>query len=813
MSNLLLHQEIFVETIFSTLINNQYIITTGASGCGKSFSFQYVQKNITEYGFEQAIVLNGDFLDEDQDYAPFKKIFFLGEKVSTQYLKQGIIEVSKDTPLVGNSVGFLFNCLLNPIKNADNSFFNDEEQVYLNRLKKMSSHKKICVICDNVHWWDHRSLKFLIKLLASNNSFDNIKFIISITTNQESGSLLEKISSFAEKNIVEFPKFEYDEFKNHLQKNTKNKLNDSQIQLLYELADGHLKVYFEIISEINNNSFDFDAKFEDNKKYLTNLLNRRLQECGASGAQITEVLEYASIIGISFSSFELQQLTEYTKSRLKRVIEDAAKLKLTENGDKFGEYKFAHDIVREIFKTRVDENHLDYYCSMSLCLKEISPSQYYRRAKYMILAQNHQLAETLLCLEMISQLRTYGNISESVLNIAKELFQESSHEYIHYMIEAYTAYNDKNYELALKQLDLILSFHPKELLAERDILKLRCFSKKLASERVAEEINKLNSKCDLKSFNSEKDVYERYVHALITAYAHLGELDIAKDLEEIVLNSLSSRINTDENAKLRLNTIKRNANAIHEIDTAAVFVQQATKFFSETDCKGEYTHVKQYYTSLTNNSAMLIKQGEFSDAYNEAIKALSLEKDNLDITFSRTQIVRSNCIIAGVLCEKFNPTDAIKMYKNILDNLHGILAEKLFYTSNLSIMYALNNEPDIALRILQDEVKFHDVKSDKEGIYRYRVDTNCAIYNYLLGNKDEAITTLKEQKYRLLTLINGSYFNKKNDIILELMEESYIGTGQSWLSVVESSCPCFQGKAWRYFGKGYAFAALCDWGI
>lgn len=814
MENLLSHQNTFIEKIFNTLENNQYIIATGVSGCGKTFSFQYVKENIVKYGYEQSIILDGDFLDEDQDYAPFKKILFSSRKVAGQYLKQGVIEVSKDIPLVGNSVSFLFSCLLNPIKNTDKSFFNDEEQVYINRLKKLSSHKKTCVICDNVHWWDHRSLKFLIKILTSNNdAFDNIKFIISVTLNQENNSIIADISKLTTTNLVEFPRFEYEEFKNHIFKKTQSKLNDSQIQLLYELVDGHLKVYFEVISEIKSNSFDFDAKYENNKKYLTDLLNRRLQECGASGEQIMEVLEYASIIGIKFSSFELQQLTEYTKSRLKKVIEDASNLKLTESGNEIGEYKFAHDIVREIFKTRVEENHLDYYCTMSLCLKEISPSQYYRRAKYMILAQNHQFAETLLCLEIISQLRTYGNISDSVLNTAKELFQESTDEYIFYMTEAYTAYNGQKYDVALKKLDLILSFYPKELLAERDILKLRCFSKKLASKSIVEATNKLNSKCNLENFNGEKDVYERYAHALITAYAHLGELDKSRDLEENVLSSLSGRINFDESAKLRLNTIKRNANAIHEIDTAAIFVQQATNFFGETDCNGEYIHIKQYYTSLTNNSAMLIKHGDFSNAYDETIKALSLERDNLDIAFSRTQIVRSNCIVAGVLCGKLKPTDAIKLYKSMLVDLHGILAEKLFYTSNLSIMYALNNEPDIALHVLLNEVQYHNVKSDREGIYRYRVDTNCAIYNYLLGNTDEAIAIIKGQKNNLLSLINGSYFNKKNDVILELMEKSYVATGESWLSAVESSCPHFQGKAWRYFGKGYAFAALCDWGI
>lgn len=220
-----------------------------------------------------------------------------------------------------------------------------------------------------------------------------------------------------------------------------------------------------------------------------------------------------------------------------------------------------------------------------------------------------------------------------------------------------------------------------------------------------------------------------------------------------------------------------------------------------------------YYTSLINHSALLIKQGEFSEAFNETLKAFELEHQNRDIIFPRTQILRSNWIIAGVLDKKLTPSDGIELYESLLSRLPGILAEKLFYTSNLSIMYALNNDPEIALHILHQESQNNNIKCDKEGIYRYRVETNCAIYKYLLGDKRTAIETLKRQDCYLKRLINGTYFQKKKDIIVNIMEHSNAYDGLSWLSSVLSECPNFQGKPWRYFGKGYAFAALCDWGI
>lgn len=812
---LLSHQYDFVNMILESLNNHNYAVVTGNSGCGKSFSFRWMCENIATCNYEKILILDSDYFNEEQDYFPFKKALYSKENIGEHYVKQGAVEVAKDTPLVGNFVSFIVGSILktNTLNNVD--VFNDEERIIINYIKKELRNKKSFVICDNIHWWDRRSLNLLMNLINFNILPSNIKFVFSLTCNQEgeNNKLIEKLLNVIDTELLKFPVLSYMQFKKYLLAETQHSLSEKQIELLYNLVDGHLKVFFEVVKEIKENSFDFSSSFESNVTYLKSLLNRRLKECGASGKQIIEILEYASIIGICFSEFELYKLTDYTKSKIKDIIEKSKQLKLTENNYDTEDYRFAHDIIREIFKMRVDESHIDYYRKMSLCVKEIKPSQYHRRAKYMALSKNNAEAEILFCLEMIAQLRVYGNISETLLEETKYILNDSHKKYIDLMSKAYNAYHKKSYDLTLRFLNLILGCYSCELIAERDILKLGCYSKKLASDEIALEIDKLNEKRTLCLENNEKEIFERYTHALITAYSHLGQILIAKELEEEVLMSLGKRIDFDKGAKNRLHTIMRNANAIHGIDTSIVFVKQARDFFGKINENGEYSDIKQYYTSLINYSAVLIMQGEFTKAYNETIKAFNLEKENGDIVFPRPQILRNNFIISGVFDGQIIPSDAIDMYKDILTRLPGILAEKIFYTSNLSIMYAINNQPDIALHLLINETRNHNVMSDKEGLYKYRVETNCAIFQYLIGNHEGALIKLHQQENCLNRLINGSYFQKKNDVMIDIMESSQIYDGNSWLSAVHAKCPEFQGKPWRYFGKGYAFAALCDWGI
>ena len=818
---LLPHQEKLLQSLEIKIHNSFYIIITGASGCGKSFAFKAFYKKFKSSLSYQVIIFDSDYVNEERDYSAFKRSM-TNVKLFKEYVKEGTVEAAKDTPFIGNIVSYLISSFIKPKPIATLQFLNEDELIILNYIKKIIKDKKLYVICDNIHWWDRRSLLLLLQFINEPNIFSEeerkkIRFILSITNNQNSlnEDILYELQNTTDKtSILPFPTFDYRDFKKRLLLESKFKLNEEQIKLLYTLVNGHLKVYFEIIQEISENSFDFNSSYdEDNKKYLDTMLDRRLKECGASGKQIAEVLEYASIIGLIFSSYELEVITDSTKNRIRKIIKDANNLRLTENTDEIEHYKFAHDIIREVFMSKVNLYHIEYYEKLSSCLKQIKPGQYLRRARYMVKAVKYEEASTLYLLEFVYQLRTYGNILSMMSEEAVDLFSNRQIEYWDHIRSAYRAYYMKDYNSTLRHLELILGYYPMELLAERDILKLRCYSKKIATEETITAIYELDKKREKEKFNGEIEVWERYSHALITAYAHLGKIEKARSLEEELLNSLSVRLNYDDIANHRINIIKRNSNAIHGIDVAPIFIKQAVNYFGCKDNSNIYKDLKQYYTSLINYSAILIKQGEFEEAYEQTLTAFQLEKENPHFRFPRTQILKSNFIISSVLTNKIEISEGIELYQDILKELSKGMAERLFYSSNLSILYALNNNINTAYETLNREAQDHNIYDDQEGLYKYRFITNNSIYQYLLGDASTALQNLELQNESLERLVNGSFFQKKNHLLINIIKRHIICDGNNWINIVHQQCPSYQGKPWRYFGLGYAFAALCDWGI
>lgn len=56
-----------------------------------------------------------------------------------------------------------------------------------------------------------------------------------------------------------------------------------------------------------------------------------------------------------------------------------------------------------------------------------------------------------------------------------------------------------------------------------------------------------------------------------------------------------------------------------------------------------------------------------------------------------------------------------------------------------------------------------------------------------------------------------SYFSKKNDLLIQLMKPGTVSTGKEWIKVLFAIQPTYQDLAWKYFGLGYAFMAVCNW--
>ena len=152
---------------------------------------------------------------------------------------------------------------------------NNEEQNILAKLRQIIKKQHVVLIFDNIHWWDRRSLQ-LLKLILTNKELHT--------------DLMNDIIHNVNCEEIIFPAIGLIEFKNALFNATLQSFSDTQVNLLYNLVNGHLQVFFEVINEINNHSFDFNATYENNKQYLSTVLEKRLKEFGADSTQILKAL-------------------------------------------------------------------------------------------------------------------------------------------------------------------------------------------------------------------------------------------------------------------------------------------------------------------------------------------------------------------------------------------------------------------------------------------------------------------------------------------------------------------------------------------
>lgn len=813
---LLLYQQSFMEKIINEIHEGeQHILIEGKSGSGKSFTIKQLQIELDKEKY-RTIIFDGDYQYDDREYYPFKKALFSDIDSPKEVIIGGVAEASKEIPVAGNVVSYIIQSFVAKKGIKNNLILNSEEQNILSKLRQILKKSNVVLIFDNIHWWDRRSLQ-LLKLLLTNKQILNpdklqkFTIIFSITSNQPviHGDLVDSIIKETEYKKKPFPVISLTEFKDALLSKTLQSFSSAQLDLLYNLVNGHLQVFFEIINEITNHNFDFNATYESNKQYLSSVLEKRLEDFGADSIQILKTLEYASIIGLTFSVYELRNLTQSAENELKTIIKTTSKLAITEETDNIDYIKFAHDIIREIFKNKVDEQHIEYYRSLAMCIKEIKPDQYLRRARYLIKCQQTEDAITLYILEIIKQIRLYGKALPTVYDEITPLFNPLQREYIDLMQESYNLYSQRKYKDASSKLDLILDVYPIELLTERDILRIRCYSKTMASTEIQKVVNKYNETRKNNTYNDEKDIWERFSQVLMIAFAHLGEIEIAMEIEREILHSLSGRLNYDDTATKRLYIIKRVANSIHNIEVSSVFVKDAFEYFGNSAFG--IRDIYQYYISLVNLSTILINQGEFNKAYNITIEGFNVENNNRDIEFPRIQLLRNNYIISGYLSGVFDEDECISLYEEMLLTIPNVISERLFYKSNLSIFWALKDEPQKAYNIIQEEAKLHYNIEEKEGLYQYRVVTNSSIYLYMLGKVNIAIEHLNNICNLTKRLVNGSYFSKKNEILIQLMEQNISATGKEWLNKPFSVLPSYQGLAWNYFGLGYAFMAVCNW--
>lgn len=788
---------------------------TGRSGCGKSFTLKkYLTNNHKEY---LLLYFAGDYLHNDIDYYPF--LSGLSSANNKNYevpIKEGMIEFSKDLPYISNLSHYIVQNLM---ENNQELWLNQTEEEILSKIQFLQKKYNLVIFFDDLHWWDKRSVQLLdiiINKIHSIESQNKMKLFFSVTPNQESVNkkYLETLFHKITCKYLKFPLLEFEEFKKLLEKYvvSYDEVVDKKLRILFQLINSHMKVLSEVLKELEKGKNILDFNNINGKDYLNELLEQRLKELGATGKLISKVLEYASIIGLTFSYYELEKITRIKSQEFKIIIMEATELELIQNTTEKDIATFAHQIVRELFEGRVKTGNQEftYYSTIEQCLAKIKPAEYLRRARYLVKAGNLEKATLLYLLDFLQQLRNYGEISEEIKNEAKPLLDEELQWYLNHMQLAYDYHDQKKYDQALDSLELIEEFYPPFLVAEKRLLQSFCYTKSLDKEMRSKSLECIENFNTLESVNEEVDIYERIQNRLMSVYAHLGMIKESSKAEYLLMQNLRFRYQYDENARIRLNIIRRTYNIVHDCKTSEVFMKKAIDYFAPKDENSIPTSLKHYYIALVNYSSILTINGKFEMGYEYLGKAMNLENDFKSFPFPRRQILYNNFVINSFLNNKLSIKKCIDALENLINEL-PVIAERLTYTSNLSVFIALNGETEKAINVLLNEVRTQNVEHDIEGFYKFRSYTNLAIFYYLSGDKYTSIKYLNEVEDIIPHLNNSVYYQEHHNIIVTCVNENVKISPFEWWNCVHTRKPDFKSPAWNFFGIGYILASLSNW--
>ena len=810
----------------------QYIFIVGKQYSGKSTAVKYFFSNSNLDNLSTLVFDRSEV--NDDPYAPFRKAARKSTK-KIDDLTETIFKNRSETKL-STPLAFIESIInIGKRKNAYPYFTEDEEQLLsqIHRNLRRQPNSNNYFLFEEINTWDKQSLILVKKLIEHGEKsyplIHKATLILTLSTNaqidEDTSRLIQVIQNKCRAKIFELPNLNEQDFRYLVDDFEKNQelLNDQDkselLEFLHSHSDDNLEEIPYIIKEVSTimqrNSYGVVKKFN-----LYNTLKDKLSYSNISLEKSEEILEYASLMGSSFSKAELQLLTNLTPDEFQTVIDRVTDIKIIKKIgiDIFDNYKFAFCFFQELFRKQASCNSNKYYTRLEEVVNKLYPYKYLRRANYLsYVKEEAPKVQKLYFLSLLSNLR---NNEEFDPTVQTKLTQENR-ELLELFEDVYDTIRNSNYASAINSLNTIKTMTGDiAKRAEADILLAMCFSKTIDPKKRKESIvllEKYIGNDELQSIYA--DIYERILMRLFVMYIHVSELDKANEIYETLLERLELYSQNNTDASIKRHILFRMANTKSNEQISLRMIGIATDFFKKN--QHHRKGIVNYFISLCNFSGTQIENGEYSHACQTVKIAQDLIESHPTIQFPRSHILLNNYLLSSYFTESLTAVECIKEYERITLTMPKN-AERLFLISNLSIFYALIDDFKTAYKILSDESKSQIATEDAEGKYNSRVSFNLAIYQFLMGNEKDGIDNIKSYLSSLSQTIGSE---KERDLkrakdILEKMKSGTVYNGEQWLEVllkdqVIRSVKNSQTVAFcdNYRRLGYMFTSLYNWDI
>ena len=790
------------------------VVLSGDAGIGKSFVVQELINAVADKYNKKICYIKGDQFMQHRDYYCIKQAL---EVVNYTYEKKmETVEIVADEtrkryPFNSLLVSLATHTLWNQEKKQKKKGYklNDDELNIINRLNYYFDKKPALIVCDNFQYFDSKTLELIYMILTSKetvfNYLTNCQYLfINTEHTTEVSSIAKKICSFDGTKTIRMSPIIVEDMDDILKKfGCKQNIDKEIIQILFKLSEGHLEVIKQVALQINNteDEFKFNNEITSVNNFLDELISQKLGSLGASGEQVSQLLEYASLIGKTFSNEELSRIVDLNMQEFVSAIKKSNDLSLIFSQKKYS--IFSHDIIQLLFRKKAEDKSIAYYNKIGNCLKELMPADYVQRIE--VATNSGDLNSAAIYSVLFLAKKNYDksfldkNISDLFsLNPSIKLFFNK-------ISDAFEKYTKQKYQQTINILNCIEDFYPVELLAERDLMKSITYTK-ILDENYREKAIQCLEEYTLEKLNNEGDLYLRIQLARISSYTHAGQIEYAKKCEKEIMQYLQSRVSYDDNALTTINILHRKSNAIKQCIYAEKYIKESVDYFAPLPGQTAPLDPIQYLMSLGNHAGILLECGRFADACDEIIKAQKLIAEHSNIDFPRIQIVDNNCLIGTYLYDSNMKHHVLEKYKTLVDLNDN--ADNYFIVSNYGALLSVNGYTKEAYELLQKQQRV--LKKHKEPFYEVCTNNNLLVLELFNKEYESAQERLNMLQKCVDGIIDESYYRKKYELFQKVINEKYEISFEKIDTFLFDMCESFQ-EAWAYWGRSFDYTALYYW--
>lgn len=813
-------QEQIKKFVLDNICNNKTrICIFGTSGCGKTHLTEHIIRNIITTS-DSWMVLNfaGDIHCLEKDYYPLISGLesYCRMYNVTKTIKQSVPRLLDDGSTRGNFFSYILGTILNRATENElyiNELFSDAEIDILYKIKSCISGKKCLIYMDNFHWWDKKSIRFIYMLLKFSRRYlreiENAILICNVTTDQDNPNKEIVDTLLSDFSFVKcaFNILSVDEYKNCLIDMGLNVVNDEIIKLLYKLTNQNLAITKKALLYPEPFSGTLVGIPMNERDFLKMLIEKRLTELGATGDQITEVLKYASLLGFAFSLLELEYLVPYNDTKVRELVEKANELSLVEPEKRL--YHFTHEVIRELFRKKMEENKYVYWERTLLCLKTLHPYDYKTRIKYLLKMGNISELEKIYGLDVYEQLEKTGYFEINYeLDI---LLSEEVKEYIENIKNAFNAYQNSQYTIAIQYAKCIENIYVIEFLAIRDSLISQCLTKELSGTYRKQAVDIIENYSEQYHSFTEKQLWTKTMMCLLTAYIHIGDVNNAQLILGKLYKFYNEHAKICDDYKKELNILRRKSTPFYELEVASIYLKKSVTFFEPEIKETSFIlYPRQYFMALVNYSSNQICSGHFKEGFDTAQMAIDLYNKMPGMRFPRVEIAINNYLLSGFLSRQMGTEETILSFRTLLEKLVKI-ADKAIIETNLASLYLMNFQKDEAadlLNILNEDIQRSQCD---EYSYIYHVKLNLLIIAILDYNWELAKIHLEELENIVPNLYQNYFFVKKHNLLSELvLQFKEIKYNKDFWRLLLNEAPS-NNLAWKFYGILPAFNTLEYW--